>query len=193
MKKRDNHPISPKSPFGGFRKLFFFLFSLILLFTGCHNQKPQIPANKLPKDHTKENLLEMHKALSQKENQDIEAYIQKSELHFTKSPLAFWYNIEYQGDGQPIKKGNNVHITYQLSLLDGSICYTPQYKGDQTITIGKYNIIKGLDQSLLLLNEGGRGTFIIPSDLAFSMTGDQDCIGAQKTIIYQIKSIEIVP
>ena len=189
MKKRDIHPSLPKSSFEGFRGLVFIF---ILLFTGCRNEKPHLPVNKLPKDYTTENLLEMNRVLAEKETKEMEAFVEQSDIYFTQSPLAFWYNIEYQGSGRPIKKGDRVRVTYNLSLLDGTICYTPQNKGDKIITIGKFDIIRGLDESLLLLNEGGRGMFIIPSDLAFAMIGDQDCIGAKKTIIYEIKTLEIV-
>ena len=191
MKKRENNPNLPKSPCGGFRGLGF-VFAFILLFIGCRNDRPHLPANKLPKDYTTENLLEMNRVLAEKETKEIEAFVEQSELDFTQSPLGFWHHIEYQGNGNQIIKGDKVRVTYNLSLLDGTVCYTPQNKGDKTITIGKFDIIKGLDESLLLLNEGGRGTFIIPSDLAFAMIGDQDCIGAKKTVIYEIKTLEII-
>ncbi len=190
MKKQEKIPNTPKSPLGnlGIRLVLFFL----LLFSACRNDRPHLPANKLPKDYTKENLLEMNKTLAEQENKEIAAYIENSNLEFTKSSLGFWYSIENRGTGREIERGNTVHVTYNLKLLDGTICYTPQYKGNSTIMIGMYDIIKGLDDSLLLLREGGQGTFIIPADLAFSMIGDQDCVGAKKTIIYEIKSVEIL-
>ena len=190
MKKRENNPSLQKFPCGEFKG--FVLVLLFVLFIGCRNDRPHLPANKLPKDYTTENLLEMNRVLAEKETKEIEAFVQQNQLDFTQSPLAFWYYIEYQGNGRPIKKGDKVRVTYNLSLLDGTVCYTPENKGDKTITIGKFDIIRGLDESLLLLNEGGRGTFIIPSDLAFAMIGDQDCIGAKKTIIYEIKTLEII-
>ncbi len=190
MKGRINIPNNKKSPYGGFRGCFFLLF--FSLFS-CTNNQPQIPANKLPKDYTKENLLEMNKVLAEKENKDIAAYIENSNQKFTRSPLGFWYFIENPGIGRQIERGNKVHVTYNLKMLDGSVCYTPQHKGNNTIIIGMYDIIKGLDDSLLLLKEGGQGIFIIPSDLAFSTIGDQDCVGSKKTVIYEIKLIEILP
>ena len=187
MRKQENN--SSLSKF--FTRKFWGLF-VFLLLCSCQQNNPQVPENKQPKDYTIENLLEMNRVLAEKETKEIETFVQQSDSDFTQSPLAFWYHIEYQGDGRALQKGDNVRITYNLKLLNGTICYTPQHKGDKTITIGKFEIIKGLDESLLLLNEGGRGTFIIPSDLAFAMIGDQDCIGAKKTIIYEIKSLEII-
>jgi FKBP-type peptidyl-prolyl cis-trans isomerase len=171
---------------------FIFLFSFFLLFA-CVENKPQIPLNKSPKDNLKENLLEMNKMFAEKENQEIESYIKENKLETQKSPLAFWYKIQEKGEGRPIKKGTKVRILFNLRLLDGTICYTPQNKGKKEIVVGKIESTKGLDESLLLLNEGGSGLFIIPSALAFGIAGDQDCVGAKQPIIYEILHVEIIP
>ena len=143
---------------------------------------------------TKENLLEMNRVLAELEKKNIAEYIAKTDTSFRQSPLAFWYKIEREGKGATLKRGDNVHIRFNLGLLDGSICYTPEHKGEQTITIGRYDINRGLDEALLMLREGGRGKFIIPADLAFGIVGDQDCVGSKRTVIYEIISIEkIIP
>lgn len=135
----------------------------------------------------------MNRVLAEKENREILEYIEKNDTAFQKSPLAFWYKIEKQGEGSPIKKGSKVRVLYTLSLLDGTICYTPENEGDVILNIGRYDIIKGLDDAILMLNEGGQGKFIIPSDLAFGMIGDQNCVGSKRTVIYDIQSVEIIP
>ena len=61
------------------------------------------------------------------------------------------------------------------------------------MNIGRYDINKGLDEAVLMLNEGGSGQFIIPSGLAFGMLGDLDCVEAKETVIYDIQSVEIIP
>jgi FKBP-type peptidyl-prolyl cis-trans isomerase len=175
------------------KRIEYIFISALVFFSSCGNEQPQIPANKQPKNYTAENLLEINRVLAEQEEKGIEAYLQKSDIEFTKSPMAFWYHISKQGEGRQIAKGDQVYITYNLKMIDGSVCYTPDDGGDDTIIIGRYDIIKGLDEALLLLNEGGEGTFIIPSDLAFAMIGDQACVGAKKTVIYEIKSIEILP
>jgi FKBP-type peptidyl-prolyl cis-trans isomerase len=188
MKKRENNPNTTKSHlWGDLGGLILFLF-----LVSCGNKQPQIPANKLPKNHTTENLLEMNKVLAEQENKDIEEFIEKSDIPFEKSPLAFWYFIEEKGSGKPIERGDKVKVSYNITLLDGTVCATPENGGTKTINIGMYDIIKGLDDSLLMLNEGGRGKFIIPSDLAYGMIGDGVCVGAKKTIIYDFLSVEVV-
>lgn len=174
-------------------KYILYIVSLFVLISCSGEQKPQIPINKVPKENIKEELLQMNVVLAQNENKEILAYIKKNKLDVEKSPLAFWYKIEEKGNGKPIKKGTKVRISFNLSLLDGSVCYTPKNKGIKKMTIGKADIIKGLDEALVLLNEGGRAKFIIPADLAFGMVGDQDCIGSKKTVIYDILSVEIIP
>jgi FKBP-type peptidyl-prolyl cis-trans isomerase len=168
-----------------------YIILLLSLFS-CDNQQPQIPYNKLPKSKLKDNLVEMNKLLAEKEDKDILLYIKKNNLDVKKSPLYFWYQIEEKGDGAPIKTGNKVHIMFNLSLLDGTVCYTPKYKGSQDLTIGHVDIIKGLDEALLLLHDGGKAKFIIPSTMAFGIVGDEDRVGSKKTVVYDILSVEII-
>jgi len=186
MKKRENIPNLQKFPCGEFKGLvFLFVF---LLFSGCQNDRPHLPFNRLPTDYTTDNLLVINKVLAERELEEIEAFVQQSDFDFTESPLGFWYNIEFQGDGRPIKRGNRVRVEYDLILLDETLCY----ERERTINIGRFEITRGLDEALFLLNEGGRGTFIIPSGLAFGIIGDQNCVGAKRTIIYKILTVEIV-
>ena len=166
------------------------IFLMVSIFFSCRNEKPQIPFNKRPPDMTKENLLEMNRVLAELEKKNIAEYIAKTDTSFKQSSSTFWYKIENGGNGELLKRGDKVHIRFNLSLLDGSLCYTPDNKGDQTITIGRYDINRGLDEALLTLREGGRGKFIIPADLAFGIIGDQDCIGSKQTVIYDILSVE---
>ena len=139
---------------------------------------------------TKEYLLQLNRALAEFENENIAEYVAKTDTSFRQSPAAFWYKIEDEGNGAALQRGDKVHILFNLVLLDGSVCYTPDNKGDQIITLGRYDIIRGLDEALLMLREGGRGTFIIPSDLAFGMVGDQNCVGSKQTVIYEILFVE---
>ena len=139
---------------------------------------------------TKENLLEMNRALAELEKKNVAEYIAKIDTSFQQSSSAFWYKIENNGNGAALQRGDKVQILFNLNLLDGSLCYTPNDKGNQTITIGRYDINRGLDEALLMLHEGGRGKFIIPADLAFGIIGDQDCVGSKQTVIYDILSVE---
>jgi len=162
------------------------------LLVSCGAKEPQLPANKLPKDYTKENLLEMNVALAQKEEADIKAYLDSVGENMQKSEGGFWYEIKSHGYGDSIRRGDKVEVMYQLSLLDGTICYTPQSGGKKNIVVGRADETKGLDEALLMLKEGGKGKFMIPANLAYGMVGDQKKIGSKKTIIYEITSIEKV-
>ncbi|GHT32082.1 hypothetical protein FACS189434_03060 [Bacteroidia bacterium] len=170
-------------------KILFIVF-LASVLSSCGNETPQTPLNKQPRNLTKENLLEMNRVLAELEMKNIEQYVAETDSSFQKSPSLIWYKIEQQGSGKKLTRGDKVHILFNVRLLDGSLCYTPEHKGDRNISLGRYDITRGLDEALLMLNDGGRGTFIIPADLAFGMPGDGDCIGAKRTVIYEILSVE---
>ena len=170
-----------------------FILAFAVFFVSCREKSPQLPVNKLPKDYTKENLLEMNVALAQKELTDIAAYIDTAAPKMQKTPGGFWYEIKNAGVGDSIVRGDKVKVTYNLRLLDGTLCYTPADGGTKTVLVGHADETKGLDDALLMMTEGTVGDFIIPANLAYGMVGDQKRVGSKKTIIYEILSIEKVP
>lgn len=132
----------------------------------------------------------MNRVLAELEIKNIEKYVAETDSGFQKSPSLIWYKIENAGTGKKLVRGDKVHIRFNLSLLDGSLCYTPEHKGDRTIMLGRYDIIRGLDEALLMLRDGGSGKFIIPADLAFGIMGDGDCVGSKRTLVYEILKLE---
>ena len=87
----------------------------VVLFVACREKTPQLPVNKLPKDYTKENLLEMNIALAQKEMQDINNYLDTLSVPMKKSEGGFWYVIKNIGDGDSIWIANAKELS---ELLD---------------------------------------------------------------------------
>jgi FKBP-type peptidyl-prolyl cis-trans isomerase len=57
--------------------------------------------------------------------------------------------------------------------------------------IGKGGVEAGLEDGILLMHEGGRAKFIIPSHLAFGLTGNGNKIPPKSTLIYDIKLLKI--
>jgi len=52
-------------------------------------------------------------------------------------------------------------------------------------------VIKGWDQGLLLMNEGAKVKFIIPSSLAYGEQGAGDAIPAFSTLIFDVELVKV--
>ena len=57
--------------------------------------------------------------------------------------------------------------------------------------VGNATVISGLEEGILLLRQGDRAKFIIPSHLAYGLIGDQNNVGSKTTLVYDIDLVKI--
>jgi FKBP-type peptidyl-prolyl cis-trans isomerase len=105
--------------------------------------------------------------------------------------LQYW--IYENGSGPLAKKDQHVWITYAISLLDGTVCYTTDTANAKHIHIGHDNIESGLHEAMQLMHAGDKAKFVFPSHLAFGFTGDSRKIPQNASVIYDIHLIRIEP
>lgn len=105
-----------------------------------------------------------------------------NELQISLSGLA--YIIHRQGNGSPITEKSTFEMTYEGSLVDGTVFDRAESAIEVT---GVGELIPGLREGVLLLRHGGEATFIIPGNLAYGVKGQQGKIPPMATLIYKIK------
>ncbi|GAB4332620.1 MAG: hypothetical protein OHK0038_08380 [Flammeovirgaceae bacterium] len=111
-------------------------------------------------------------ALEQKrvleEDEIIQNYLKKNRLKATKTENGLYYVITKQGNGLQPKQGDKVSVHYKGTLLDGKV-FDESYKRGQPFQfpVGLGQVIKGWDEGIPLLKEGGKATLVIPSRLAY--------------------------
>jgi len=159
-----------------------FLFCLWLI--SCNRQSPQIPSNKGNViDKNAVSLLGINQNLAKKEDVLLEKYALQSDKAFKKSEIGFWYKIDQLGKGSKIKDSVTCKFSYTLMSIKGKLLET----GEKQITIGKKQIVTGLEEGLKLINKGGSTTIIIPWYLAYGMKGNAPLIPPYTSITYKIK------
>jgi FKBP-type peptidyl-prolyl cis-trans isomerase FkpA len=57
--------------------------------------------------------------------------------------------------------------------------------------VGRGGVESGLEEGILLLNEGGRAQFIMPPHLAHGLIGDDNQIPSRSIILYEIEVVEV--
>lgn len=151
------------------------LWSLLVL-TACGGDKsPQIPANKLPADHTKENLLEFNKQYMEFEEEEIGRYVDSLKLQMQTSKSGIRYRFLSVNGGTNPREGDVVNITYTVSLLNGKACDALTDK-TTTVELGKGKLPKGIEWGVMSLAKGDKIDLIIPAMLAYGVSGREDCI-----------------
>jgi FKBP-type peptidyl-prolyl cis-trans isomerase FkpA len=61
------------------------------------------------------------------------------------------------------------------------------------VIVGTGNVIKGWDEGLLLLNEGSKAKFIIPSNLGYGTEGAGEDIPPYSTLVFDVELVKIKP
>jgi len=136
----------------------------------------------------KKEMVDINRYFVQKDRERIESYIVRKNLKMRESPSGLWYSVLKEGTGNYFTDNDKVVFEYEVTLLDGTICYSSKENGPKEVIIGKSVIESGLNQGLRMLKPGGEAIFIIPPFLAFGLTGDGNKIPSRSVIIYYISS-----
>jgi len=122
------------------------------------------------------------------ENAAIAKYVADNKLVVKTTPSGLKYMVTKAGLKPKPLAGDTVQVNYTGKLLNGkvfdsSIQSVAQAAGLNEpgrtfepikFAVGHQEVIPGWDEGLLLLNEGSKATFIIPSSLAYGEQGSPD-------------------
>jgi len=168
--------------------IFNFLFSISIF--SCNTPEAQKP---LPHpSEMKEPLVKANQHLVKTEAADIEAYMARYGLEMQETGSGLRYQIYEQGKGLKAEKGMVARLHYTLKLLNGTVCYTSKERGLMEFLVGRGGVESGLEEAILLMREGDRGRFILPSHLAHGLPGDGDCIPLKAVVVYELQLIAVI-
>ncbi|WP_299012199.1 FKBP-type peptidyl-prolyl cis-trans isomerase [uncultured Polaribacter sp.] len=111
---------------------------------------------------------------------DIIAYIENNNLEATKTASGLYYAVTKEGTGQSPVPTSNVIVSIKGSFLDGTVFSESSASGNP---VRLRDQIFGLIEGLQLFKEGGEGTLLVPTELAFN---------DGKVLILEIKLIDVI-
>jgi FKBP-type peptidyl-prolyl cis-trans isomerase len=170
------------------------LIFLLLVFTGLQcsrNEGRKLTDNEI--HEAEEALVATNRLLIKKDKAQIEEYIKKHNLTLSESASGLWYGIIRRGTGAPVTENAIVTLLYDVSLLDGTPCYNSDSLGVKQFRVGQGGVESGLEEGILLLNEGSKAIFIMPPHLAHGLTGDGDKVPARSIIVYNVELLKVEP
>jgi peptidylprolyl isomerase len=118
--------------------------------------------------------------------------ISKLTKGFDKTNSGLFYKITDNGTGTKAKKGKNVKVHYRGKLTDGSV-FDSSFERNQPIEfpVGVGHVIAGWDEGILLLSEGDKATFVIPSQLAYGKRGAGGVIPPNATLVFDVELLKV--
>ena len=142
-------------------------------------------------DTWEEALLKANIEAVKVEDQQIEDFISWQKWEMQKTGTGLRYLIYESGNGKKAEEGKVAEIEFAVRLISGELVYSSDINGPKEFLIGKGGVEPGLEEGILLLHEGDRAKFILPSHRAFWLFVGQDKIPPKATLIYFVKLIKI--
>lgn len=169
--------------------IMYFVF---LLLISCKSKEgDHVPPSSDGGEKKKETMMEINKYLVKKDSEIIESYVNRVGWDMTETESGLWYEIYDAGAGKEAKTGMQATISYTVKLLDGTVCYEVSEENPKSFLIGQGGVESGLEEGILLLQEGDKARFIMPPHLAHGLIGDDDKIPSRATIIYDLTLISL--
>lgn len=94
------------------------------------------------------------------------------------------------GEGKQPTVENTVEVHYHGTLTDGTVFDSSVDRG-QTISFPLGGVIKGWQEGLAMMKEGGKATLVIPSDIAYGENGSGDVIPPGATLMFEVELFKV--
>jgi FKBP-type peptidyl-prolyl cis-trans isomerase len=129
----------------------------------------------------------------QRESADLQKYLEDNNITTPALESGLIYIEEVAGSGAQPATGQRVKVHYTGRLLDGTKFDSSVDKGQPfEFTLGQGQVIRGWDQGIALMKEGGKATLIIPSKIGYGERGAGGMIPPFSTLVFDVELIEIV-
>lgn len=149
----------------------------------------------------KQAITRMRQRIGERQKAAAEENLKKGETFFaengkkegvvtTKSGLQ--YKIIEKGDGPIPGIKDRVKVDYSGTLLDGTE-FDSSYKRGKPAEFGVTGVISGWTEALQLMPVGSKWRLFVPGKLAYGPRGAGKLIGANASLIFDVKLHEILP
>jgi len=107
-----------------------------------------------------------------------------------KSASGLVYYEMTPGTGKQPSLSSTVEVHYHGTLTDGTVFDSSVDRG-QTISFPLGGVIKGWQEGLQMMKEGGRATLVIPSELAYGDAGSGETIPPGATLKFEVELFKV--
>ncbi|WP_053182819.1 FKBP-type peptidyl-prolyl cis-trans isomerase [Sunxiuqinia dokdonensis] len=126
--------------------------------------------------------------LRAEELEKLDAFIEANGITVEPTASGMYYIEELKGTGDTIKPGDRVKIFYTGMFIDSTLFdFTSDYEPFEFV-VGSTDVITGMSEGLTYMTQGGKGTLIIPSNLAYGATNNTTLgIPRFSTLIFDVE------
>ncbi len=169
--------------------------SILLLINACEPQNNGVTLPAEPLQFKKSTLdsqsVKANKHISAEERLEIDNFVKRRNWNMTETATGLRYAVYKEGKGVEIESGDVVTVNFEVSLLNGTVCYSSKETGSEDFVVDHDIVESGLHEALKLLRQGDKAKLILPSHLAYGLTGDMKKIPPYSTLVYDIEVLKV--
>jgi FKBP-type peptidyl-prolyl cis-trans isomerase len=111
----------------------------------------------------------------------------------TENPSGLRWRDDAPGTGREAKHGDRVHVHYTGTLIDGRKFDSSRDRGSPfEFPLGAGRVIRGWDEGVAGMKEGGRRTLVIPPELGYGQRGAGNVIPPGATLVFDVELIRVL-
>ncbi len=171
------------------------VFSCLLLgaltIAGCHNRETGkvVSSSQTPQEDAEQPYIEGNKEIMRLEQEEMELFIKRYGWKMERSGTGLYYQILSPGHGNLFHEGDTVTLKYRTFLLSGERIYDSESDGLKTFKVARSEEIVALHEMATLLRPGAKARLVIPSHLAYGVSGDGNKINGRMPIAMTVECV----
>lgn len=111
--------------------------------------------------------------------------IHKNDSGFVTTPSGLCYKVIHQGSQRHPNLQDRIHVKYKGTLIDGSV-----FDESSSSVLYLSQLVKGWQEGLPLMQDGGHYIFYIPSKLGYDTATTRSGIPPYSVLRFDVKLIE---
>ena len=161
------------------------------MLAGNEPQIGQATAEKLVSAYQEKKQLEIAEISAKKQNESSTFLANNAKNDgFVVTASGLQYKIVEKGEGKSPTSEDKVIAHYTGKLLDGTVFDSSHDRGEPA-TFPVSDVIKGWQEALPMMKEGGKWQIVVPANLAYGDRGVGNLIGPNETLIFDIELVSI--
>ena len=117
-------------------------------------------------------------------------YLKDNNITVKPQPNGLYYIPVITGKGPKAEPGKTVKVHYTGKLLNGKVFDSSVGKTPIEFMLGRGQVIRGWDEGITLMNQGGKAILIIPSAIGYS-DRDMGVIPPYSTLVFDVELVEV--
>ncbi len=182
------------------RRRFKLLAALLILgitisLSGCKQKYRRQEPPAAARFPDQESIFRANQLIIRKYATSISEKAASNGWHLSETGTGVFYQLidrkrnTQQGN---IETGDRISLSFKLSLLDGTLCYSSKKQGVKQFFVDKSEAEPGLHEAVKFLQPGDSARIIIPPQRAFGLTGDGNLIPPRAILVYEVRIDSVI-